>query len=240
MKIGHLFRASWADLRASRRQDTAYKRMWSAFTGFSAVADGRHDTPAWRSHGGPFAVCVIAVPAEALQPSLDELRSAIGEMPFVRIHPDHFLHLTLQELGFVCPRPSRTDEISPERLDEFVASATAAVAEAAAFDLRLGGANSFQDAVFLDVHDRGRCAKLHARLRELAAVTTVPRFAYLPHTTIAHFTDEAPAGELAQTIGQWRDRRFGTFRVAELSVVTLDVDEAYPALHRHATIPLLA
>jgi 2'-5' RNA ligase len=181
---------------------------------------------------------MVRVPASAIQPSLDELRAALGDYQFARIHPDHFLHVMLQELGFVCDRPNRRDEIRPERLDEFVAAAMPAFAEAPAFDLRLGGANAFQDAVFLDVHDRGHCARLHRRLRELAVVPTVPRFAYLPHSTVAHFTSESPIDRLPATIAQWRDRRFGTFDVTQIELVTLRLDLPYPELETYAALPL--
>lgn len=202
------------------------------------MLDGRHDTPDWRSHGGLFAGCIVRVPAADLEPALSELRDGLREYSFTRAHPDHFLHVMLQELGFVCDRPNRRDEIDHERLEEFVAAATPALAEAPPFDLRLGGANAFQDAVFLDVHDRGHCARLHHRLRELAAVPTVPRFAYLPHTTVAHFTTEAPIARLPATIARWRDRRFGAFMVPQIELVTLRLDEPYPSLETYAVFPL--
>ncbi|MEA2515066.1 MAG: hypothetical protein QOJ59_4555 [Thermomicrobiales bacterium] len=202
------------------------------------MADGRHDTEAWRKHEGVFAGCAIRVPADALQPALDELRDALRPYPFVRLHPDHFLHVMLQEIGFVSERPQRRDEWSRERLEEYVTAASGAVSEATSFDLRLGGANSFQDAVFLDVHDRGACARLHVRLHELAAVPTVPRFAYLPHCTVAHFTEEAPIGNLPATIARFRDRRFGTFQVDHIEVVTLRLDEPYPEMETYAVMPL--
>jgi 2'-5' RNA ligase len=144
----------------------------------------------------------------------------------------------LQELGFVCDKPTRRDELSPARLEEFVASVTPALIGATAFDIQAGGANAFQDAVFLDIHDRGYCARLHSRIREIAAVPSVPRFAYLPHVTIAHFTESSPIGDLPATIAQWRDREFGTFRVEQIEIVTLRVDEPYPPLETYAVLPL--
>jgi 2'-5' RNA ligase len=233
-----LFGRRWSDFQASRRQDAFYRRVWQSFRSLDHVSDGRHDTPDWRSRQGVFAVCCIRVPAEALQPSLDEIRRGLAQTPNVRTHPDHFLHVMLQELGFVCNEPERPDEIDQERLDEFVAQLPNALEGAPAFELRLGGANSFQDAVFLDVHDRGHCGRLHARLRELAGILTVPRFAYLPHATIAHFTADSPIDDLPALIGRWRDRRFGVFNVVEIEVVTLDVRLTYPRLQTYARFPL--
>jgi 2'-5' RNA ligase len=236
--IRPFFRTSWRDLRASRRQDVAYKRIWSSFSHHPTTADGRHDTADWQSRSGPFVICIIRVPANMLQPSLDELRGGLSKFPFVRMHPDHFIHITLQELGFLCEKPSRADEISRIRVDEFVTAVTSAVRDAVQFDIRLGGANSFLDAAFLDVHDRGQCSRFHTRLREIAAIPTQPRYAYVPHATVAHYTETQTSPDLPKMINHWRDRRFGSFTVQELEVVTLDVTEPYPELHSIATIPL--
>jgi len=219
-------------------QDEAYRRVWQTFRTFDRLADGRHDTPDWRAHEGVYAVCIARVPAEALRPALGDLRRALAVYPFVRVHPDHFLHIALQELGFVCDTPNRPDEITPARLDEFVNAAVNPISGFRPFDVTLGGANSFQDAVFLDVHDRGRFARIHTRLHELAAIPRAPKYAYLPHTTIAHYTEEAPIDGLAAVISRWRDQRFGTFRVSQIEVVTLRLDETYPPLEPYAVIPL--
>lgn len=219
-------------------QDEAYRRVWQAFRTLERLADGRHDTEDWRSHEGVYAVCAVRVPAVALRPALDECRTALAAYPFVRAHPDHFLHITLQELGFVCNAPGRPDEITPARLEEFATAAAAPVAEHRAFDVCLGGVNSFQDAAFLDVHDGGHCARLHGRLFELAAVPRAPRYAYLPHSTIAHYTADAPVAGLAATLARWRDVRFGTVRVTEVEIVTLRLDQPYPPLESYAVIPL--
>ncbi len=219
-------------------QDEAYRRVWQMFRTFDRLADGRHDTEDWRSHEGYYAVCVIRVPAAALQPALDGCRAALAAYPWVRVHPDHFLHVTLQELGFVCDEPERPDEITPARLEELASAAAGPIGDRPAFELALGGVNSFQDAAFLDVDDGGQCARLHGRLFELAAIPRAPRFAYLPHATVAHYTAEAPADGMAAALARWRDVRFGTFRVSQVEIVTLRLDEPYPPLEPYAIIPL--
>jgi len=218
-------------------QSEAFRRVWQTFRSFQTLADGRHDTVDWRSHDGVYAVCAVRVPAEKLQPTLEECRAAVGRFPFARIHPDHFLHITLQELGFVCDRPNRVDEIAPARLEEFAAAAADAIGDWPPFTIHLGGVNSYQDAAFLDVHDRGRCAELHLRLNEVAAVPHLSRFAYLPHSTIAHYTAAVPSAGLAGALAPWRDVRFGSFSVTAVEIVTLRVEEPYPALEPYAIIP---
>jgi len=238
MTLGRLFRTSWRDIRASRRQDAAYRQIWNAFGYYPETADGRHDSESWSAAPGPFAICLIRFEPRLLQPSLNEILSGLGGFPFVRSHPDHFLHITLQELGFISENPKNPDEITQERIDEFIAGASSALAGAIPFDIVLGGANSFQDAVFLDVHDRGQCSRMHTRLRELAAIPSQPKFGYVPHCTIAHYTEARNAPGLHETIAKWRDRRFGSFTVHEISIVTIDLGEPYPELQTIGTVPL--
>lgn len=219
-------------------QSESYRRIWQTFRTYERLADGRHDTPDWRGHDGVYALCIVRIPPAALLPAINDCRAELAPLPFVRLHPPHFLHIPLQELGFVCPDPDRPDEITPARLEEFATAAAGAVGKLAPFDLRLGGLNAFQDAVFLDVHDRGGCSRLHARLNALAAVPRSSRFAYLPHTTIAHFTDDRPLDDLPATLAQWRDAPFGNLRVNRIEIVTLRLDQPYPPLEPYAVIPL--
>ena len=226
------------NLEQAREQDAAYRRLWQTFRTFRRVADGRHDGPGWRGRSGVFAACLLRVPVSALHPDLDRLRADLAAVPILRLHPDHFLHVMLQELGFLVDEPQRRDEISPARLVEFAANAAGPVAELRPFPVTLGGANSFQDAVFLDVRDGGGLAPLHARLHEFAAVKSAPRFAYLPHATVAHYTTDAPIGRLPALLADWRDHRFGRFLAAQVEVVTIAVDEPYPPMVTRATLPL--
>lgn len=219
-------------------QGEAYRRVWQTFRTFARVADGRHDDAAWRGHAGVFAVCVARVPAPALEPALADCRAALGRFPFVRLHPDHFLHISLQELGFVGDNPRQPDVIAPSRLEEFATAAAGAVGGYPPFRVALGGVNSFQDALFLDVHDGGACARLHRRLNEVAALPRASRFAFLPHTTIAHYTDDRPIADLPATLAHWRDLRFGAFPVRQVEIVTLRLDDPYPPLEPYAVIPL--
>jgi 2'-5' RNA ligase len=223
---------------ADRDQQEAYARIWNAFAHASCLADGRHDTANWRDRGGPFAMCVIRLPVAPLDERFAACQQSLANCPHVRVHPDGFLHITLQELGFVCDEPGALDEISPTRLDEFAQSAVGPIAERDPFPIALGGVNSFQDAAFLEVRDGGACAALHARLFELAAIPRQPRFAFVPHATIAHYTAEAPAAPVRSALASFHDVVFGAFDVTQVEIVTLDVGDPYPPLRPYAIIPL--
>ena len=214
-----------------------FQRVWEAFEKSQCTLDGRHDTPHWRAHEGPYAACIVRVPSGVLEPGLTALRGTMAELQGVRLHPDHFLHIMLQELGFVVEFPRRTDEISEARLEEFAQSVIEPIWSTPAFSIELGGANSFQDAAFLEARHGAPFARLHERLFDLAALPTVPSHSYLPHCTIAHYDGSTPAEEARFRLAPWRDVVFGEFAIVEAEIVTLDPGEPYPELVTYAAIP---
>ena len=219
-------------------QEEAFPKVWESFAELDTLTDGRHDTPEWRSHAGVFAVCLIRVPAAALLPELDALRQSMAALPAVRLHPDHFLHISLQELGFVSDHPQQADEISPGELEEFVSLAAAPLGERPPFTLTLGGANSFHDAPFLEVHDEEHSSRIHQRLFEIAAGRRSIRYPYLPHVTVGHYTAATPAAPVIQALAPWRTAQFGQFDVTEVEIATIATDEPYPQLQPYAVFPL--
>lgn len=228
----------WRSRGQARRQDASYKRHWQAFSRYPTLADGRHDDDAWRAHSGRFACCLIRVPAVALQPRLDGLRAELASSGKVRLHPDHFLHIMIQEIGFTSSSPSRADELSFERFDELTTAFASALRDIPAFDVSVTSANSFEDAAFLEVQDGARCAAVHGRLREVAAVPMIPRYAYLPHVTIAHYLGDFDSMETLKTLQRYRNGQFGSFQVTEVEIATLRVDIDYPPIHSVRKIQL--
>ncbi len=215
-----------------------YQQVWEAFQQSRSTDDGRHDTPHWRAHDGPFAACVIRVPDQVLKPALTVLRDDLAGVQGARIHPDHFLHIMLQELGFMADHPGRPDEITQARVEEFAFAATTPLSSIAPFTVALGGANSFQDAVFLEI-DRGELLnQIHERLFDLAAVPHVPAYPYLAHCTIAHYDGSVSPREARSVLETWRANILGQFTVTEIEIVTIDPGETYPELQNYAVIPL--
>jgi 2'-5' RNA ligase len=143
----------------------------------------------------------------------------------------------LQELGFVVASPRQPDEISGERLEEFAQSIVEPISGMRALPVALGGANSFQDAVFLDVRGGDLLSRLHERLFDLAALPSHPRYSYLPHCTIAHFDGTTPVDDARSLLAPWRNVVLGELTIAEAEIVTLDPDKPYPELATYAVIP---
>lgn len=211
-------------------QEEGYRRVWQNLRQVSEVRDGRHDNAEWRSRNGRFALCCIRVPTDSLSSEITALRSALGAFPFVRLHPDRFLHIPIQELGFVTGAPAQRDELTPHRLNEFINMAERPVADFPSFTITLGGVNSFVDATFLDVHDGGWLSRIHRRLLDFVVIPPDTRFPFLPHVTIAHYTQSAPIGNLPAVLAQWRDQSFGSFGVHHVEVVLVRTSEPYPEL----------
>jgi len=198
--------------------------IWEAFERYPTLADGRHDDEVWRDHSGLFACCIIRVPLGSLDPALSQLRSELDALSVARLHPDVFLHVMLQEIGFVTFTPVKDDEITPARFDEIRSAIGSVSKDIGAFRLSVGGVNSFQDAPFLEVRDDGVCNVIHTRLRELAAVPIVPRYPYLPHVTVGHYVADVDPIPSIALLRQHRDTEFGTIQVDTIELATLRVD----------------
>jgi len=211
-------------------QDEAYRRIWQHLRQVSEVADGRHDTAECRAYDGDFVLCCVRIPGDVLSPEMEDVCAALGTLPYTRLHPRPFLHIPVQELGFLTGRPRHRSDITMEWLEEFIGQAEMPVSEFSPFEISLGGVNSFVDAAFLDVHDNGWLSRIQGRLLDFVKVPPATKYAYLPTVTIAHYTEVAPIGPLVATLTPWRDQNFGHFRVESIDVVRIPTDESYPEL----------
>lgn len=232
------FRTKWRDSTTARLQAATFAQLWRNFESAGSVIDGRHETGHWREQAGKFAACIVRISAESLSDEFVEFRQHLEGLDLARVHPPHFLHVMLQELGLVVDEPVGRHQITRERLDEFADSAVLAMTSAFPFEIDAGGPNAFRDAVILEVHDGGVLSRLHKRLHELAAVPTVSPYAFLPYLTVAHFVRDAPSFDAADAIRPWRGRLFGHMAVEAVDIVLIDVAEIYPEFEIYRTLPL--
>ncbi len=203
-------------------QEEAYRRIWQNLRSVSEVRDGRHDDERWRSHQGHFAMCCVRVPADALGSEYEGLLEALSQFSFVRIHPRSFLHIPIQEIGFLVDEPTTRNEISQTQLDEFITVSQRPLLDFPRFRIGLGPVNSFADSAFLDVKDDGWLSRIHRRLIDLASVPPSLKYPYLPHVTIAHYDRVAPIENLPGVLAEWRDLPLGEFVADDVEVVLLD------------------
>lgn len=219
-------------------QNRSYAKVWEHFFEIERVEDGRHDTNAWLRREGEFVLCCVRIPADVLDEAYDALRLALEPLPAVRLHPPEFLHISVQEIGFVSAKPSRRDEFTQARLNEFLSYIDRPIADFNPFTIALEGVNSFADAAFLQVRDNGWLSRIHFRLRDFVIVPPNKQFPYLPIATVAHYTGHDPAETIRNVLAEHHTVSFGSFQVSEIDIVRLSTKQPYPPLVVESTIKL--
>lgn len=215
-----------------------YGEVWERFVSERRLEFGGHMDPGWQDGHALSASLVIPVEPAVLRERLEPLRNALRPMPFVSLHPDHFMHITLFLLGFLVPEPEDEGEISPERLTDIEVRARRTLADFPAFDLKLANLNAFPGAAFVEAHDGGRIQNLRDTLSSGCGLKnpTGP-----PHMTLAYFQapdDTLAPDRLITAIERYRDWPVGEMRVEEVELTLLDLHRDYPEPECLARMPL--
>lgn len=215
-----------------------YERVWERFVRDRRLEFGGHTDPEWQDGHALSASLLVSVDAQRFRKRLEPLRDALRPFPFVSLHPDHFMHVTLVLLGFVVEEPKEKGEVSRERLGRIEADARAALADFPAFTVGLANLNAFPGAAFVEAHDGGRLDALRAAL-SLGCGLEKPEGP--PHLTLAYFQapDGTPAPDaLISTIERYRDWPIGEIAVDGVEMTMLDLSTDYPKPETLARIPL--
>jgi RNA 2',3'-cyclic 3'-phosphodiesterase len=215
-----------------------YGLVWERFAHKRRLEFGGYMDPAWQ--GGHRLSASLIVPGEAsrFHERLEPLREALRPFPFVSLHPDHFMHVTLVFLGFLVDEPEEEDEVSRERLQEIEERARNALSDVPAFTVRFANLNAFPGAAFIEAHDGGALDSLRDALCASCGLKKPPG---PPHLTIAYF--QAPDGtyapeELISTVARYRDWPIGEILVDNVEMTLLDLRLDYPEPETLARIPL--
>ena len=215
-----------------------YESVWERFVRERRLEFGGHMDPAWQEGHGLSASLVMPGEASRFHERLEPLREALRPFPFVSLHPDHFMHITLILLGFLVDEPENENEISRERLQEIEDRARAALSDFPAFTVKLANLNAFPGAAFIEAHDKG----MLDRLRDALSVSCgLKKPSGPPHLTLAYF--QAPDGteapeELVSAIARYRDWPIGEITVDNVEMTLLDLRSDYPEPKTLARIPL--
>jgi 2'-5' RNA ligase len=137
-----------------------YAEIWERFKRERRLEFGGHTDPEWQEGHAVSASFVAPIEAPHLREGLRPLRDTLRSFPFVSLHPDHFMHLTLLPLGFLVPKPEDENELSRERLEELGERAREALVGFPAFELDLANLNVFPGAAFVEARDGGMLEKL--------------------------------------------------------------------------------
>jgi RNA 2',3'-cyclic 3'-phosphodiesterase len=215
-----------------------YGEVWERFVRERRLEFGGHTDPEWREGHALSASLVIPVEASRFRERLEPLRDALRPFPFVSLHPDHFLHITLLFLGFLVEEPERGKEISLKMLEEIESSARRTLSAFPAFTVRLANLNAFPGAVFVEVHDGEMLDGLREALCEACGLK---KPSGPPHVTLAYFhaPDGTPAPEeLISTLARYREWPVGELAVEYVEMTLLDLRLEYPKPEVLARIPL--
>lgn len=215
-----------------------YAEVWERFEKERRLEFGGHTDPSWRDGHAISASFIVPVDAGKLRERLEPLRDALRRFPFVTLHPDRFLHITLLFLGFLAEEPEGPEEISRERLHEIEAEARAALRGFPAFPMRLANLNAFPGAVFVEAHDGGMLGRLREAVCHRCGLDTPSG---PPHLTLGyvHAPDGSPAPEeFVETLRRYRDWPVGEMQVDGVQVTLLDLGREYPSPDPIASIPL--
>jgi 2'-5' RNA ligase len=205
-----------------------YDEVWERFVCERRLEFGGHTDPEWREGHALSASLVIPVQESRFRERLEPLRDALRSFPFVSLHPDHFLHITVLFAGFVVEKPERENEVSWVRLEEIEASARHNLSDFPAFTVRLANLNAFPGAAFVEVHEGEMLDSLR---RALCEACGLEKPSGPPHLTLAYFhaPDGTPAPEdLIRAIARYRDWPVGELAVEYVDITVLDLRIEYP------------
>lgn len=215
-----------------------YAEVWERFRDERRLEFGGHMDPTWQDGHTLSASLVLPVDVSPFRERLAPLRKVLDAWPFVSLHPDHFMHVTVLMLGFVVPEPERDKEISPERLADIEVETRRVLSEFPAFDVELKNLNAFPGAAFVEVHDGGR---IEALRDTLCGACGFERPSGPPHLTLAYFQapDGTPAPEgLVSAVGRYREWPVAKIFVDRVNLSLLDLRTGYPVPEVLARMPL--
>lgn len=206
----------------------SYEEVWEEFVSRRTLEFGGHRDPAWQSGHDYSASFVISADVSRFSDRLRPAREALENEPYVSLHPDHFMHITLFLLGFLTPEPEGTNEVSSARLTELGEAAKEALSGFTPFSVELANLNAFPGAVFVEAHDGGEISRLRDALCTGCGLKRPPG---PPHLTLAYLQapDGTPAPDsLVSAISQYRDWPVGTLEVERAELTLLNVHDEYP------------
>ena len=215
-----------------------YADVWERFVRDRRLEFGGHTDPAWRDGHALSASLMIPVDASRLRERLEPLRNALRPFPFVSLHPDYFMHITLLLLGFLVEAPEAEHELSRESLEEIAGRARGSLTDFPAFAIRLANLNAFPGAAFVEVHDGDMIDALRDALSRSCGLK---KPSGPPHLTLAYF--QAPDGtpvpeDLVSVIARYRNWLVGEIKIESVEITLLDLRSDYPEPEMFAEIPL--
>jgi RNA 2',3'-cyclic 3'-phosphodiesterase len=215
-----------------------YESVWGRFVRGRRLEFGGYKDPDWQGEYRFSASLVVPGETSQFSGRLEPLREALRPFPFVSLHPDYFMHITMILLGFLVDEPEKNHEVSRERLRDIEERARAVLSDFPTFTVGLANLNAFPGAAFIEVHDGGILDELRAAL---SVSCGLKKPSGPPHLTLAYFqapdATEAPE-ELVSAIARYRNWPIGEITVDNVEMTLLDLRSDYPEPETLARIAL--
>jgi 2'-5' RNA ligase len=222
-----------------------FRAAWERFAGRRTLADNRALWPEPAVGRGAFLALLVPVAREQeVVARVSEVQRALGALPEVDSIPPHWLHLTVQSVGFV-----DDPGLDPEQVDCIPAEAEARLRAIRPFSVELRNANSFPEAAFVEAYDGGRIREIRAALREaLPLLTSRPSDGlyrrgvdlFAPHLSIGYYNRTGAADGVIRALGPFRSFEVGAAEIHSIDLALVDMSEPhrFAEFERAATIPL--
>lgn len=193
----------------------------------------RRDYPQWRRGRQRYAVWTLPVDCPRVLARLARAQAHLGDW----LHVDYRrqAHITLFVCGFPAEAARFNDDFPGERL---AAQLTALrQLDVGAFELQIGGLDSFASAPFLDVADPGR--QLDALRAALGAHSTeIRQSPYHAHLTVGLYARAVPCAQLRQRLASFTDHTALTLPVRELHFSSYAAAELFGPLRTERRLAL--
>lgn len=217
-----------------------YGEVWEKFKRERCLEFGGHTDPAWQKGHTLSVSLVVPVEASRLRDRLKPLRDALRPFPFVSLHPDYFMHVTLLPLGFlVWGEPGAENELSYEQLEDLEARIREVLHGFPAFEVELTNLNVFPGAAFVEARDGSMLEKMRDAICERCGIE---KPSGPLHLTLAYLQaqDGAPVPDaFIEAVERYRDWTVGAFCVERVEITLLHLNSfRYPRLEIFAEIPL--
>lgn len=215
-----------------------YREIWESFTANRTLEFGGHRDPNWSAGHELSASFVIPVDVSRFEEQLRPVREDLALEPYVSLHPDHFMHITVLILGFLTPEPREASEVGSERLTQIGDEAENALKSFAPFTVELANVNAFPGAVFVEVYDGGEISRLQDAICSGCGLKRPPG---PPHLTLAYLQapDGTPAPDtLIPAIQRYRDWPVGELLVERAELTLLNIRDDYPEPKTLRELPL--
>ncbi len=176
------------------------------------------DSLEWDDFPNERRLAVIVAAEAALLPGLGDVREALRKLPVVQ-HPDHYLHVTLRELGAA----GTVDDASLDAITDMIAATPA-------WEAKVRGVRAFPTAIWLDPDSDGRMLAIMDKL--MAEIGNLPAHPYRPravgHLTVAYSQGELAAEDVGEVLTPLADFEIGRIEMREAILAELHFTEAYP------------